>query len=182
MLSNIPLRWMIKEIILADAGIIFHPSAMPLFGIDYKAFVNEAKEKRKGAAIPPASLPVQTKSNVEDITAPIHDELGMPRPGLSLILMWLLWWFLELLPLPDFHQDKKNRWGFSLRINRGRPRDIPKYPKVKNVNPGHIDGKTGNIQTLFHKSVEYRIKAFESSNQPYKPRALLTTGEPDFVD
>jgi hypothetical protein len=113
MLSNIPLRWMIKEITLADAGIIFHSSAMPRFGIDYAALVNEVKEERKGAATPPVSLPVQSKSYVDDFRAPLHDELAMPR--LSLILTWLLWWFLEFLPLPDFHQDENNRWGFSLR-------------------------------------------------------------------
>ncbi|KAF9515851.1 hypothetical protein BS47DRAFT_723721 [Hydnum rufescens UP504] len=191
MLSNIPLRWMIKEIILADAGIIFHPSAMSRFGIDHATLVNEAKEKHKGATIPPASPPVQTKSNVEDFKAPIHDELSMPRLGL--IVMWLLWWLLEFLPVPDFNQDQNNRWGFTLRINRGRPRDIPKYSKAKNVNSRYIDGKTGNIPTLFHKSVEHRMKASESetstwgslwvnNNQPYKPRVLPTTGEFTFVE
>ncbi|KAG8754368.1 hypothetical protein FRC12_011207 [Ceratobasidium sp. 428] len=142
-LSNIPLRWMVRQIILAQCGIQFNQNALkemdiPLptlsFGrsnldavFHYEpdvAAVKEAKEREQ-----------------QDALAKIHDALKNP-----------LWWSLEFFPIVHSYQDENGKWHSSFRWNIFRPRHARKTLGVVKL----------------HKSVQYR-----QQHSDYVPRAKL---------
>ncbi|KAG9124417.1 hypothetical protein FRC07_011703 [Ceratobasidium sp. 392] len=144
-LSNISLRWMVRQIIIAQCGVQFNQNALkemdiPLptlsFGrsnldalFHYEpdvAAVKEAKEREE-----------------QDALAPMHNALSNP-----------LWWPLEFFPLIHSYQDEKGKWHRSFRWNLFRPR--------------HARTTLGVIK--LHKSVQYR-----QQNSDYVPRAKLPT-------
>jgi hypothetical protein len=129
MLSNIPLRWMIKEIIAADPnGIIFCKGEMSRFGIDLDTFRKQAKdEKAKKAKDEKAKRenlsPELSEAEIfkpqhywnkiysavtSDVRSPINDEM-MKMP---------LWWLLEFFPIIESRQYGKNYWTQSIRYVR----------------------------------------------------------------
>ena len=86
-LSNITLRWMVREVVASGLGAIFDPSAVSLAKINLE--------------------PEQTTSEIEmdstDALDPLHDDLRLD----------VLWWLLEILPFPYSFQDVNNVWHTS---------------------------------------------------------------------
>ncbi|KAF9515825.1 hypothetical protein BS47DRAFT_1341434 [Hydnum rufescens UP504] len=202
MLSNIPLRWMIKEIIAADTGIIFREEEMSRYGIDYKSLEDQAhREKaKKESLLRRESDPVEAieRSEAEivydrkspmylDATKDINDEMTrMP-----------LWWLLELFPFIESEQDEHNHWIHRPRMNLGRGRAIPPPPAEDNVNSVRNKDKSGvNITdkpALFHVSAKIRMEDTKCNtrswrsmwlarDQRYKPAAWSTHGKPFWVE
>jgi hypothetical protein len=120
MLLNIPLRWMIKEIIAADTGIIFCEDEISRFGINYDTFLKQAKvEKAKRESLSSELSEAEIfkpqhywnkiySAVTSDVRSPINNEI-MKMP---------LWWLLEFFPIIESRQDGKNHWTQSIRYMR----------------------------------------------------------------
>lgn len=81
MLSNVPLRWMIKELIAADTGIVFRKSEMSRYRISYAKLVEQAAaEKRQSISISLGSDSIQTVKRSEAEVMLHHHEKGITAP------------------------------------------------------------------------------------------------------
>jgi len=129
-ISDIPLRWMVKEIQLSQCGIIFDPGALDRMGIDPKALVENPKE--------------YSNTDKRDVTAAVHDALRQP------VQRWF-WWMLEIIPFGYKYQDvETGAWGrLSHFPHLGRPRrvttlhphfhaSVAEKMKVQNYKPSAI--------------------------------------------
>ena len=86
-LSNISLRWMVREIIASGLGTIFDVSALARAKIDLD---------------PEPTIP-EIELDSTDALDKLHDQLQSN----------ILWWMLEILPFPYSSQDKNNVWHTS---------------------------------------------------------------------
>ncbi|QRV86492.1 choline transport protein [Ceratobasidium sp. AG-Ba] len=142
-LSNVSLRWMIRQIILSQCGIQFNQAALKDMDIPLPTLTFGRTDPNAIYSYDPDAAVVKEAREREqfDALAPVHDALKSP-----------LWWPLEFSPLIHSYQDEKGKWHRSFRWNLFRPR--------------HARKTLGVIK--LHKSVEYRQK-----NSNYKPRAIL---------
>lgn len=128
-LQNIPLRWMIKEILEAEPGIIFRDdprladmgiylntqAGAEIQGEDRRAraYAGDARGPEGVTTVvgpePPESddnpssyMPVDARP--QDVTARINDKLKNP-----------LWWLLEFYPFVTGYQDEQDVWHNRLR-------------------------------------------------------------------
>ena len=86
-LSNITLRWMVREIVASGLGDIFDPSARARFDLEPTQTISEIEMDRDSA----------------EALDPLHDELRSN----------ILWWLVEILPIPYSFQDMNNVWHTS---------------------------------------------------------------------
>jgi len=154
-LANIPLRWMVQEIVRADCAILFDYGAFEQWGIP----IDIGKEND-----PPTSLAVNEASGSDpetggpvtenqadalDVVQPMHDQLKkMP-----------LWWILEIMFTSYTYQNVQDKWVTSWSFHLGKGRYVPPNP-------------------FFHASVQTRI---QDSKCKYKPRARYTKGTETYV-
>jgi len=145
-LANIPLRWMIQQIIESQCGIQFDENAL----MELEIFISPSSSS---SSIPSngdnndkisesndLDSPVSQKSDTADAVKQLHDELVLEPP----------WWLLEILPMRTTYQDANCVWHTSYVFNLGRGREI--YTQ----NPH------------FHITVKERIA---DSSLSYKPKA-----------
>ncbi|KAF8630318.1 hypothetical protein AX15_002991 [Amanita polypyramis BW_CC] len=149
-LSAIPLRWMIKECILAKTGILFDWEYLKEdLEFDFHGLIEEMKEKnikledlgedhkiieQYGSESPhqhpvehsvmSPSHSVQNRSRRDIIRRHIHDVCDAIFDQLA--LFWV-WWLLEILPMLCTYQDTKGDWIRRRMRNFGRGRYIPFY-------------------------------------------------------
>ncbi|KAM6494616.1 Uncharacterized alpha/beta hydrolase domain (DUF2235) domain containing protein [Amanita muscaria] len=167
-LSFIPLRWMIKECILSEIGIMFDLEYLQDdLDFDFDGLIKEiggdtGKQNRiiqyNGLK---ACRDAQVKERVsyhgtKDTT---NDTEDGPRPLLiqrlhrhardifddifdQLVIFWYFWWMLEMIPMLYAYQDYHGNWIRRRMRNFGRGRYIPVY---KN-------------KVLVHTSVKERIR------------------------
>ncbi|KAL5635892.1 hypothetical protein ACGC1H_004631 [Rhizoctonia solani] len=148
-LSNISLRWMVRQIILSQCGIQFNNEALremkiPLPTLSFGKLNPTAHYSSLGDA-----KVIEAAQNQErrDALAPSHDALRNP-----------LWWPLELFPLVHSYQDENGDWHRSFRWNLFGPRHARKTLKVVKI----------------HRSVQYRMEHMKGKKgAPYKPRAVI---------
>jgi hypothetical protein len=86
-LSNISLRWMVREIIASGLGAIFDASALARAKINLD---------------PEPTIP-EIEMDSTDALDTLHDQLQSN----------ILWWLLEILPFPYSLQDENNVWHTS---------------------------------------------------------------------
>jgi len=103
-LGNIPLRWMLRQVIDAGCGILFNADALA------RLLDVTPGSPQNSSDIPDS----ETNLDQADALEPIHDELKLTR----------LWWILEILPLYYTWQDAQGVWRSSYGINWGRGRQI----------------------------------------------------------
>jgi hypothetical protein len=100
-LANISLRWMVREIVTSQCGIIFNEEALDRYGIDL-------------------SLPSKTsfsqklEDEMSDATQPLYDQLKLNA----------LWWILEIIPTQYSYQDGEGKWYCKWRYNSSCIRTI----------------------------------------------------------
>lgn len=142
-LSNISLRWMVRQIILAQCGIQFDHNALREMDIPLPtlSFGRTNPTAVYSHEIDAAAMKEAQEREQRDALADMHDALDNP-----------LWWPLEFFPLIHSYQDEKGKWHRSFRWNVFRPRHARKTLGVVKV----------------HKSVQYR-----QQNSDYVPRARL---------
>ncbi|KAF8955953.1 hypothetical protein BDZ97DRAFT_1764234 [Flammula alnicola] len=97
-LSNISLRWMIREVVASGCGIKFDPIAL----------------ERANISLGAEPTTDQLDLDMTDALEPLHDELKLNR----------LWWILEVLPMQFSWQDAKGVWRRKWGIHLGRGREI----------------------------------------------------------
>ncbi|KAG7088031.1 hypothetical protein E1B28_012067 [Marasmius oreades] len=117
-LGDISLRWMVRQVMLAQCGILFRDEALTRLW-----------------DIPTASLPVPTKANEsslerdrQDAVMPLHDELKF-----ELKASHILWWILEVIPMHYSWQDARDVWHTTFRANLGKGRfrtNIPYFMRL----------------------------------------------------
>ncbi|EIN07594.1 hypothetical protein PUNSTDRAFT_103627 [Punctularia strigosozonata HHB-11173 SS5] len=106
-LANITLRWMVRQVLLAQCGVLFDSAALDFLDISDAVFppVSSSKASEK-----------ELQQDEADALAPngVHDELkAIPA-----------WWLLEIIPLPIRYQDKEGVWKKKWTFHLGRGRVI----------------------------------------------------------
>ncbi|KAG9103514.1 hypothetical protein FRC06_010195 [Ceratobasidium sp. 370] len=142
-LSNISLRWMVRQIILSQCGIQFNQNALKEMDIPLPTLSFGRSNLDAIFHYEPDATAVREAKECEqqDALAPMHDALKNP-----------LWWLLEFFPIVHSYQDEDGKWHRSYRWNLFRPR--------------HARQTLGVIK--LHRSVQYR-----QENSDYIPRATL---------
>ncbi|KAG9101439.1 hypothetical protein FS749_006943 [Ceratobasidium sp. UAMH 11750] len=106
-LSNISLRWMVRQIILSQCGIQFNQKALKEMDIPLPTL--SFGRSNLDAAFhyePDAEAVREAKEREEqDALAPMHDALKDP-----------LWWPLEFFPIVHSYQDENGKWHRSFRL------------------------------------------------------------------
>jgi hypothetical protein len=91
-LSGVTLRWMVREVMTSQCGILFDEEELVRNSIP--------------TTVPFPSTPSEADDNKVDIVQPIHDELNL-TPA---------WWMLEMMPLNYTWQDANGVWHSTYRF------------------------------------------------------------------
>jgi hypothetical protein len=156
-LSNIPLRWMVQEIVRANCGILFDYDAFEQWGIpiaigkDIHPPTSLAADQASGSGndIDNGAAVAEYQADAVDVVQPMHDQLKKQ----------LLWWILEMMFTSYTYQNQQDNWVTRWSFHLGKGRYVPPNP-------------------LFHESVRLRMR---DSKCKYKPRARYTEGTETYV-
>lgn len=100
-LSNVSLKWMVREVQKSNCGILFDEEALELFGITpYES----AKAESEEVAVPEVEQKDELKDELRDELSRINDRLKEN---------WL-WWIAEIFPYRHswYDKDQKPHRGF----------------------------------------------------------------------
>ena len=86
-LSDIPLRWMVRQIVESKCGILLDKDALEKLHIPI-------------GDLTPSQIEEAAAREAKDALAPMHNAFRMMP----------LWWILELLPSSYIWQDADGRW------------------------------------------------------------------------
>lgn len=100
-LSNIALRWMVRQASLCGSGVRFDEAALARANISVHAEVDENEDELDKA----------------DALQPINDALKI-TPA---------WWILEVMPMTYVWQDKDGFWHRTFKWNLGKGRKIEEH-------------------------------------------------------
>ncbi|CAE6404265.1 unnamed protein product [Rhizoctonia solani] len=181
-LSNISLRWMVRECAIANIKIVWNEPRLRQLRIDIsperlqvsQAITTNAPILHQIPTAPsyeevfaPQFTRFEDRDEIMDARSQVHDSLTFKREW-SNWLICLLWWVLELLPMKQWTQGEEGQWQGSHRINVGRSRSTASCTR-----------KT----PLFHVSVLAKEQDRTKGRPIYKPRAILEEGTtPMYVD
>lgn len=150
-LANIPLRWMMQEIVRANCGILFDYDAFTQWDIpttigqEDSPTISLATNQASGSGGPVT----ENQADAVDDVQPMHDQLkAIP-----------LWWLLEIIPTSYTYQNLKNKWVTKWSFHLGRGRYVPPKP-------------------LFHETVKERM---QDPKLKYKPKARYTKDTETYV-
>ncbi|KAI5119043.1 hypothetical protein M0805_005909 [Coniferiporia weirii] len=127
-LADIPLRWMVREVVASQCGVLFDAAAMDSYNVHVDLPASELFAQATGSNAIPSSK--DTSADAVDALKPLHDELRLEP----------LWWILELVPLPFSWQDAKGVWHKRWEFHLGHGRYVE---------------QTGSL--LFHETVRMRM-------------------------
>jgi hypothetical protein len=112
-LANIPLRWMIEQIVRSGVPIRFDDSAFARWNIPTSIVHDKPLSPPQGGA---ASTDEEASpQEAQDAVQRITDEL-FKNP---------LWWIVEILPLSYTYQNPQNQWKTTWWPHFGRGRHVP---------------------------------------------------------
>lgn len=136
-LGNISLRWMVHEVMKSQCGILFDDLAL------------------KRASIPGVFPGLSTEENP---IVQALDEMDCLQPTHDQLRKNMLWWILEVTPLPYFWQDANGVWlkEHSFHLGRGR--------RIQDQTP------------TFHATVKLRME-----NMKYTPKAQWNKGSEVYI-
>lgn len=98
-LANITLRWMLRQVLQSDCGIIFDNAA--LIRLNLPPITVPTPNAPSPTEIPDS----QADLDEVDALQPLHDELKITP----------LWWLLEILPMKFSWQDAQGNWHTTWR-------------------------------------------------------------------
>jgi len=168
-LADISLRWMVKQVVISQCGILFDHAALRKADIDISsiAFMDPRQPtvgdfwKESHTSQPPSTAPGRENANGHDaaelwptdhdVLADCHDELKSKKH----------WWMLEMFPLKYAWQEADGKWNAKWGFNLGKGR------KIRQEEPH------------FHRSVRERMLVEELN---YRPRARWNVGKERYVD
>ncbi|KAI0248360.1 hypothetical protein BJV78DRAFT_1131681 [Lactifluus subvellereus] len=159
-LANIPLRWMIEQIVGADCPILLDLSVFARWNIPVAIVQQGYSSRSQGRSAPKSGErdgdgdgdgdgADSDQQDAQDVVQPVDDELRA-NPA---------WWILEILPMSYAFQDAQDKWTTRWSVNLGRGRSLPQNPS-------------------FHESVRIRMG---DAKLKYKPRARYTRGTETYV-
>jgi hypothetical protein len=115
-LANIPLRWMVCQVLESNTGILFEDKAfmtlnIPRYPPSHLAALNSHSQSNNdsdGSPSPegdnggaqPANSSMWHELDKEDALEPTHDSLVITP----------IWWVAEVLPMEITNQDKEGNW------------------------------------------------------------------------
>ncbi|KAF9262999.1 hypothetical protein L218DRAFT_959827 [Marasmius fiardii PR-910] len=155
-LANITLRWMIRQVISAQCGVLFGEEALSRLPIDIPSLPLSMPSESKESDSVQGSIYDKDIAELDkqDAVMPLHDQLKFKGGN-------ILWWILEIVPLHYSWQDSKGVWHSTFEPNLGRGR------KIEDEKP------------RFHVSVKERMK---DESLKYKPNAIWQEGKEIYVD
>jgi len=109
MLSNIPLRWMIRETFKCNTGIIYSSAAVQSFGLNMSTLYPYLTPRP-----PMDNQGVEEELDRMDCKEKVWDELKRSKG----------WYILEILPMRQWVLSKEGGWRTRMRPNMGRYRVI----------------------------------------------------------
>ncbi|KIK27504.1 hypothetical protein PISMIDRAFT_28089 [Pisolithus microcarpus 441] len=162
-LAQIPLRWMIEQVIASGCGVLFKDEGLKDLGITVQPVPAQAGKEAVAVASdvkpcdvkdlaptsnsPPGPSPTGVADpEFEDAIAPLYDKLQITKA----------WWLLEIIPLPWSWQDDNGKWHGRWGIHLGKGRVIPYH------------------RPIFHHTVKLRM---DYAPLKYRPRALYNYDE-----
>lgn len=89
-LARIPLRWMVRQCVLANTGIMFHVDGLLRLGLN--------PDTLYPLVVP--STPDSTQIDLQDVQSPSFDELKLRK----------FWWILEWLPMRELNRNGDGTW------------------------------------------------------------------------
>ncbi|KZV71102.1 hypothetical protein PENSPDRAFT_418968 [Peniophora sp. CONT] len=183
-LSDIPLRWMVREAMQAQCGLIFdnseltrnniplsianifelHPSkGMQRTLHDFEAPGHVNVEHSPASDTENEGASGSSTSEVQQTAQSEREVLEIQQPIHDELKRKPLWWLLEVLPTKyTWQRSSSNQWAAEWSIHLGEGRGIP-----------------DNAHPLFHESVRRRM---QDTNCKYKPRAKYEDGTEEYVD
>ncbi|KDN51574.1 hypothetical protein RSAG8_00119, partial [Rhizoctonia solani AG-8 WAC10335] len=153
-LSNISLRWMIRQIVSSQCGIKFDGGALKAMHIS-PATVKFGMKTSSSRYSSPSDINLVSaaqKQEMDDALADPHDNLLKPA-----------WWLLELFPLAHTTIDRKGDTHTKIRPNLFRGR----RPHISNE------------KIKIHRTVQYRMN---NSKDKYKYKARIAEEDMEWVD
>jgi hypothetical protein len=114
-----------------------------------------------GHAAIPTKVMTEEEHELHDSLSPAYDQLELAP----------IWWILEYLPLPRRYKRSDNTTGWTISINRGRPRPFPpgmmvhRSVKMRQEAQPEPDAK----KTIF-QWIRSRKDGYEELKQGYVPR------------
>ncbi|KAI9443509.1 hypothetical protein H4582DRAFT_2197723 [Lactarius indigo] len=180
-LSNISLRWMVREILKTRSHILFDKAALKQWGIP-SAMIKQAAQARAldcdqqtpdisaislGTGAPGTDVSIPEGGDLSRAATPLPsaeeslDTLDAAEKISDQLKKSVLWWVLEILPTYCVWQNEKDEWVGEWSFKWGRGRRVPSQP-----------------QPLFHESVRTRIR---DPYLDYLPRARFERGIEEYV-
>ncbi|CAE6482247.1 unnamed protein product [Rhizoctonia solani] len=154
-LSNVSLRWIIRQIISSQCGIKFDAGALKALHISPAtvSFGMNPSDSRYSSPSDVNLVSAAQKQEMGDALAKIHDNVLKPA-----------WWPLELVPLFHISKDRNGDKHIKIRPNLFRGR----RPHTSN----------GKIKV--HRTVQYRMS--NSSPDKYEYKAHIAEEDIEWVD
>ncbi|KZT12113.1 uncharacterized protein LAESUDRAFT_670416 [Laetiporus sulphureus 93-53] len=162
-LSDITLRWMVRQIVASQCGIVFDQAELLRANIPDSIFgfpVTPPLEEKRLRDDPSSStegsgeqIPVERPAVLDKMNAvqPMHDQLKQIP----------VWWLLEVTPTSYNWQEPNGRWHTGWSVHLGKGRHLPPNP-------------------YYHITVKERM---QDKALRYRPRAILQHGsEIKYVD
>ncbi|KAF8481786.1 hypothetical protein DFH94DRAFT_691438 [Russula ochroleuca] len=112
-LADLPLRWMVEQIVRAETQILWDYDAFARWNIPTTIGQNKPLPPSQGGATEDA-----TEQDVQDALQPITDQL-FKNP---------LWWILEIIPTGYKYQNPQGKWITIWWPHFGRGRRLPPDP------------------------------------------------------
>lgn len=198
-LSFIPLRWMIKECILCETGILFDldylrddlnfdfdelleeiehevdkQEQLVIRGYEelvmYRDKQSEQAEEAEGDV---DKTPVQEReTELEPRSFRRHAADILDNIFDQLVIFWWFWWLLEMIPMLYTCQDTKGNWVRRRMCNFGRGRYVPMGGKkvlVHNTVRSRI--KRDNTGAVEEEAKDVFKDMLDWTRKKYKPRA-----------
>ena len=110
-LSNITLRWMVRQIMLAQCGITFDNDALRrhnippsvVTAIEFPVTPPEFEKRPQTSSSSDSDAERPDALDQQNAVQPLHDEL----------IRRAFWWILEVLPMSYNWQEKNGKWHTS---------------------------------------------------------------------
>lgn len=113
-LSNITLRWMIKECYLSKTGIDFDPDLLLELGLDLTTLENNPQDAKTHNYQPlpqaPAAATAQDTTAMEVVFQFAKDKVDAFADKYDQLSIAPFWWILEIIPMLSTHQTENGSW------------------------------------------------------------------------
>ncbi|KAN0127605.1 Uncharacterized alpha/beta hydrolase domain (DUF2235) domain containing protein [Lactarius tabidus] len=177
-LSNISLRWMVREILKTKCHILFDETALKEWSIPVEK-IKQAPDSGHLREISDSTTLHTPQVTLTPLKPPDMPDLGKESAGTATpesldadaldavqdigdqLKKNAFWWIIEIIPTNYMWQNEQDEWVGGWSINSGRGRKVPSHPRP-----------------LFHESVRTRC---QDPDLDYVPAARYERGVEEYV-